>query len=164
MAHWLVAFKNETCERLYRCSNCGTRYEDEYINSPKYLGICISCGEKITGSVIDYSDKYTKEKAEETRKKANECKEKSETANKIKEFIDRSRQRKPGTFERYMNDVLSYLGEKFPDLPVDKVMEAASYISTRANVMCTDLIGERDREWQRIMRKQSPKVKRSEVK
>lgn len=87
---------------------------------------------------------------EQTQQIANEC----------KEFIKQNRQRKPGTFERYMNDVCEYLCSKFPDADVATIMDTASYISNRASVMCADLLWERDREWKRIMRKKSPKIRR----
>lgn len=170
MAHWLVSFKNKTYEKLYKCSNCGIVYKEVFIKAPKHIDKCPNCNEMITGAAVDHSDKYTKEKVEEmfkigeeTQKIADECKGKR-TVDDIERMIKPKQtqvkdQSIPGIYERHMMDILDYLQAKFPQLGKDELMEAVGCISNRTMVVVQDMLYERDREWKRIMRQQSPKVK-----
>lgn len=58
-----------------------------------------------------------------------------------------------GVYERYFNDILTYMKEKFPDEPIATVMEAAGFVTGRAYVFMYDMMVERDKEWKRFMRK-----------
>lgn len=146
MAHWLVIFNDETRERIYKCSNCGIKYKEEYINGPKYFGICLNCGDDITGAAVDHSEKYTKEKVEEMFKIGEET---QKLADDIKK--EKKDQSIPGIYERYMMDILDYLQAKFPQLGKDELMEAVGYISSRSMVMVQDTLIEMDREWKKII-------------
>lgn len=154
MAYWLVTNLTDK-DKKYKCSNCGAQYfffEETVLGSE-----CPNCGVIITGVAVDHKEKYNPESIKNNKT------EKTATAidkQTVEKFIKQTRQRKLGTFERYMNDVCTYLCSKFPDADVDTIIDTASYISNRATVMCADLLWERDREWKRIMRQQSPKIKR----
>lgn len=151
MAYWLVTIMTDK-ESIYKCSNCGAQYFNETIFGTK----CPNCGEEITGSAVDHSEKYTEEKAEEmfkigeeTKKLADACKTKtvSEKIKRIrKEVLDASG---PGMYERYLIDITKYLQEKFPDEDSAKTLEAAGYISNRTQAVLQDLLIERDKMWDR---------------
>lgn len=55
-----------------------------------------------------------------------------------------------GVYERYFNDILTYMKEKFPDEPIERVMEAAGFVTGRAYVFMCDMMIERDKEWKRF--------------
>lgn len=156
MAYWLVTILPNK-EKIYKCSNCGVQYFNETIFGPEGVwDKCPNCGEKITGSAVDHSEKYTKEKVEEmfkigeeTQKLADACKAETESE-KIKrirkEILDASG---PGTYERYLIDITKYLQEKFPDEDSAKTLEAAGYISNRTQAVLQDMLIERDKMWDR---------------
>lgn len=50
-----------------------------------------------------------------------------------------------GIHERYFNDILTYMKEKFPDEPIATVMEAAGFVTGRAYVFMCDMMVERDK-------------------
>lgn len=64
--------------------------------------------------------------------------EDKDRTSRIAERIKRDRE--PGTFERYNNDILHYLREKFPDEPESAIYEAAAFVSNRTVVVVNDLI------------------------
>lgn len=66
---------------------------------------------------------------------------------KIKEAIERNR--KPGIYERYMNDVFAYLRDKFPGESDSTIYEAATFISNRTAIVANDLLMARDTMWRR---------------
>lgn len=166
MAHWIIYERqNGNMHNMYMCSACGYYYV-EYDGVYK-LDACPDCGapmdephEMIGPKQQEEMIRMSKECQKFVRGYLNE--EETATNSSLKYKMERLEYEKsaPGIFERYMRDILSYLSEKFPDLPADKVMDAASYISNRAGIMCNDLMWERDREWKRVMRQQSPKIKR----
>lgn len=159
MAHWIIYERqNGNMNNMYKCSACGY-YFVEYDGVYK-LDACPGCG----APMDEPHEMIGPKQHEEMIKMSKECQKfvrgylnEEETAanSSLKYKMERLKYEKsaPGIFERYMRDVLSYLSEKFPDLPADKVMDAASYISNRAGIMCNDLMWERDREWRGAIKK-----------
>jgi hemerythrin len=85
-------------------------------------------------------------KNEEILKKIQENREKNKGVN--------------GVYERYFNDILTYMKEKFPDEPIERVMEAAGFVTGRAYVFMCDMMVERDKEWKRFNERELRKYKR----
>lgn len=65
-----------------------------------------------------------------------------------------------GVYERYFDDILTYMKEKFPDEPIATVMEAAGFVTGRAYVFTCDMMIARDKEWKRFHEKETMRVLR----
>ena len=135
MAHWIIEDKGPA-ERIYKCSHCGSEWND-FWTDVESLTECPRCHEKID----ENSAEYKEEKACEASRKAE--------LEKLKEQLYRMRHREPGIYERYNNDILKYLYDKFPHESFSKLQEAAAFISNRTTVVANDLMAERDRQWSR---------------
>lgn len=77
----------------------------------------------------------------------------NETANELKEKLEREKRRNPGTYERYNHEILGYLRDKFPNEPESGIQEAAAFISYRTSIVVQDLNTELYREWEKTYRR-----------
>ena len=156
MAKWLVSHKDENGNyKIYKCSACGGTLTREMVfvgdTIFDHLNKCPYCGEFIMGSSVEPDTKHEDKPEEETA-----------TNSSLKYKMERLKYEKsvPGIFERYTMDISKYLGAKFPELGEAELMEAVGYISNRTMIVVHDISVERDREWKRVMRQQSTKIKR----
>lgn len=153
MAHWIIYEKAHGNKyNMYKCSACGCYFV--YYEGVHNDDRCRVCGEPMD----EPREFIGLKQQEEMIRMGKECQEivgrylnEEETAtnSSLKYKMERLKYEKSaqGIFERYMNDICEYLCSKFPDADVATIMDAASYISNRADVMCADLLLERDREW-----------------
>ena len=83
----------------------------------------------------------------------------AETLKKIQENRNKTKGVN-GVYERYFNDILTYMKEKFPDEPIATVMEAAGFVTGRAYVFACDMMIERDKDWKRFHQREIGKAER----
>lgn len=58
-----------------------------------------------------------------------------------------------GRFEQIMVEIWNYLASKFEDLPEHEIQEISAYLANRFGVAMMDMVAERDRDWNRYVRK-----------
>ena len=62
---------------------------------------------------------------------------------------------KQDTFQNYAKDVERYLASKLPDIPLHVMMEIGEYISNKTANLASDVLKERDKQWQSEWKKQT---------
>lgn len=74
----------------------------------------------------------------------------------ISRFIElRKKYEKKGPFERYMDDMVKYLTDKFPNESEAVIFEAAAFISSRASITLGDLMRDHDKQITRSLQRMS---------